>query len=285
VRSVVVVTGMSGAGRSTVAEALEDAGWFVVDNVPLSLVSKVLELASQAGEERLALVVGRPYAEELRRLSDLLDELRDSGVTIRVVFVDAEDDVLVARFEATKRPHPLGTSGGLAEAIATERRLLEPARELADAVVDTSELSSHELRARVNALLEEPSSVPTLRVVVTSFGFKYGTPRDLDLLFDVRFLPNPYWRRELRALSGLEAPVRDYVLGAPDTAEFLARLEALLGFVVPRYVAEGRAYLHVGVGCTGGRHRSVVIATEIAAQLARLGVSADVRHRDVERAS
>lgn len=284
-RSVVVVTGMSGAGRSTVAEALEDAGWFVVDNVPLSLVSKVLELASQAGEERLALVVGRPYAEELRRLSDLLDELRDSGVTIRVVFVDAEDDVLVARFEATKRPHPLGTSGGLAEAIATERRLLEPARELADAVVDTSELSSHELRARVNALLEEPSSVPTLRVVVTSFGFKYGTPRDLDLLFDVRFLPNPYWRRELRALSGLEAPVRDYVLGAPDTAEFLARLEALLGFVVPRYVAEGRAYLHVGVGCTGGRHRSVVIATEIAAQLARLGVSADVRHRDVERAS
>jgi UPF0042 nucleotide-binding protein len=283
-RAVAVVTGLSGAGRSTVAEALEDAGWYVVDNVPLSLVSKVVELAAQGGEERLAIVVGRPYGAELARLAELIEELREAQVLVRVLFVDAEDGVLVARFEGTKRPHPLGGAHGLAAAVAEERRLLEPARELADAIIDTSELSSHELRARVLGILESEAERPRVQVLVTSFGFKYGTPRDLDLLFDVRFLPNPYWRRELRPLSGLDEAVRSFVLEAPDTSGFLARLDELLAFVLPRYVAEGRAYLHLGVGCTGGRHRSVVIAEEVARMVRELGVAVEQHHRDIGRA-
>ncbi len=280
---VAVVTGLSGAGRSTVGEALEDAGWYVVDNVPLSLVSKVVELAAHGGEQRLALVVGRLYGEELNRLLELLGELRAAGVVVRVLYVDAEDDVLVARFEATKRPHPLAEGGGLAEAIATERRLLLPLREVADAIIDTSELSSHELRARVVVILEQSADRPQMRALVTSFGYKYGIPRDIDLLFDVRFLPNPFWRRELRALSGRDEPVRAYVLGSDDAVEFLDHLGELLRFVVPRYVAEGRAYLHLGIGCTGGRHRSVVIADEVAAMLRGLEVAVEQRHRDMER--
>lgn len=283
--AVAFVTGMSGAGRSTVAEALEDAGWYVIDNVPLSLVSKVVELATQGGEERLALVVGRPYGAEFVRLTELLDELRAADVSVRILFLDAEDDVLVARFEATKRPHPLGSSGGIASAVEQERRLLEPARELADTIVDTSELSTHELRARVLAFFEDPGEQPSLRVLVSSFGFKYGTPRDLDLLFDVRFLPNPYWRRELRSLSGRDQAVRAFVLENSDTRGFLERLGGFLEFVVPRYIAEGRAYLHVGVGCTGGRHRSVVVADEVVAMLVSQGLAVEVRHRDVERGS
>ncbi|MGH9164334.1 MAG: RNase adapter RapZ [Acidimicrobiales bacterium] len=277
-----IITGMSGAGRSTAADTLEDLGWFVIDNLPPSLISKVSELASRPGSDtdRVALVSGRGGAAYVDELNEGVAHLRRSGATVRLLFLDATDEVLVRRFEGTRRRHPV-PADTVGAGIAQERQWVERLKAQADVVVDTSDLNVHELRDRLLGLFE--GDAPGLSTSVVSFGYKHGLPLDVDLVIDCRFLPNPHWVDDLRPLSGLDAPVRDYVLGQPDTQAFLDKLDELLALVLPGYVKEGKSYLSIGIGCTGGRHRSVVLAGEIARRMAALGVSPRVKHRDIDR--
>ncbi|KJE76854.1 RNase adapter RapZ [Ferrimicrobium acidiphilum] len=279
---LVVVAGMSGAGRSTAGAALEDAGWFVIDNLPLSLISKVVELGSQGSIDKLALVLGYPSNNDFFQLVELIDELKAAPIDVQMIFLEARDDVLISRFEGTKRRHPI-VAEGLAPAIALERVSLEKVRDLADVIVETSALSVHDLRARVLELADPTALRQRLQVRVTSFGYKYGIPLDADLVFDARFLPNPYWYSQLRSKSGLDQEVREFVLAQPDTTPFLEHLWPLVEFLLPRFVAEGKSYLNVTVGCTGGRHRSVVIAELVARRITQAGFSVQTSHRDLER--
>ena len=283
-----VVTGMSGAGRSTAAASLEDLGWFVIDNLPTALIGKVAELVGLPGSEaeRVALVVGRGggehLGEHLEDVAPMLESLEAARHRVRVLFLDAPDEVLVRRFEGTRRRHPLASSG-VEASIADERRLLEPLRVRADIVLDTAELNTNQLRSRILELFGTDDGEAHMRSSILSFGYKHGIPLDVDLLFDCRFLPNPYWVEGLRELSGLDPAVRDYVLGQPDTVEFLAKVSDLLATLVPAYVREGKSYLTVAMGCTGGRHRSVALAEALAARLGDLGITTSVFHRDVDR--
>ncbi len=278
-----VVTGMSGAGRSTAAATLEDLGWFVIDNMPPALISKVSELVDGAGSEmeRVALVVGRGGGE-LDDVLPAIDALRAGRHRVRILFLDAADDVLIRRFEGTRRRHPQ-VARGVEESVSDERRLLADLRDRADLVVDTGDLNTNQLRSRLLEVFGEEDAGATMRTSILSFGFKHGVPIDVDLLFDCRFLPNPYWDEALRSHSGLEAPVRAYVLERPETAAFLEKLEDLLDMLLPAYVREGKSYLTVAMGCTGGRHRSVVLAEELGRRLGARGVPAAVFHRDVDR--
>ncbi|MGH9104010.1 MAG: RNase adapter RapZ [Acidimicrobiales bacterium] len=275
---------MSGAGRSTAAGVLEDLGWFVIDNLPPALMGKVAELVGEPRTDspRVALVVGRGGTEYVAEYAPALEALREAAARVRVLFLDAADDVLVRRFEGTRRRHPLAAQG-VVGSIAAERELLGPIKDRADVVLDTSELNVHELRGRLLGLFEpdDPSSLVQTNVV--SFGYKHGIPLDVDLVLDCRFLPNPHWVEALRPYSGLDEPVRSYVLGQPDAKAFLEKVDDLLGLLLPGYVREGKSYLSIAVGCTGGRHRSVVIAEELAAAIRRRGLSPTVVHRDVER--
>ncbi|HVF74945.1 MAG TPA: RNase adapter RapZ [Acidimicrobiales bacterium] len=280
----VVITGMSGAGRSTAADTLEDAGWFVIDNLPPSLIGKVAELVGRPDSEteRVALVSGRGGGEYVAELSEAVGHLRESGAIVRVLFLDAADDVLVRRFENTRRRHPLATEGVFA-GITKEREVLEAIKTQADIVVDTSDLNVHQLRDRLLDLFERDERGLGMQTSVVSFGYKHGLPLDVDLVFDCRFLPNPHWVDELRPLTGLDEPVRDYVLGQPETDDFLERLDHLLELLLPAYRKEGKAYLSIAVGCTGGRHRSVVLAEELAKRVEAHGFKPSVSHRDVNR--
>jgi UPF0042 nucleotide-binding protein len=278
-----VVTGMSGAGRSTAGATLEDLGWFVIDNMPSALISKVSELVDGTGSEmeRVAFVVGRGGGD----LDDVLpavDLLEAGRNRVRVLFLDASDDVLIRRFEGTRRRHPQAARG-VVDSVADERLLLGGLRDRADLVIDTGELNTNQLRARLMEVFggEEPGS--TMRTSILSFGFKHGVPLDVDLMFDCRFLPNPYWDESLRSHSGLEPPVRKYVLDRPETSKFLDKLDDLLTMLIPAYIREGKSYLTVAMGCTGGRHRSVVLAEELARRLDDRGIPTTVFHRDVER--
>ncbi|MBF6554851.1 MAG: RNase adapter RapZ [Acidimicrobiales bacterium] len=278
-----MVTGMSGAGRSTAGATLEDLGWFVIDNMPSALISKVSELVDGAGSEmeRVAFVVGRGGGD----LDDVLpavDVLEAGRNRVRVLFLDASDDVLIRRFEGTRRRHPQAARG-VVDSVADERLLLRGLRDRADLVIDTGELNTNQLRARLMEVFggEEPGS--TMRTSILSFGFKHGVPLDVDLMFDCRFLPNPYWDESLRIHSGLEPPVRKYVLDRPETSKFLDKLDDLLTMLIPAYIREGKSYLTVAMGCTGGRHRSVVLAEELARRLDDHGIPTTVFHRDVER--
>lgn len=282
VSEFVIITGLSGAGRSTAADAFEDLGWFVIDNLPPTLMSKVAELAQRPSSEtpRVALAAGTgAFFEEL---GPALDQLRLGGSQVRVLFLDAADDVLVRRFEGTRRRHPL-EDGGLADAVARERQLLTPVKAAADIVVDTSSLNVHQLREKVVGLFSHDDPSSAMRTSVMSFGYKYGIPLDVDLVLDCRFLPNPHWDPELRPQTGLDAPVRDYVFAQPDTSEFLTRLDSLLELLLPAYVKEGKAYLTIAVGCTGGRHRSVALAEEIGRLVKAKGFDPTVSHRDVKK--
>lgn len=280
---LVVIAGMSGAGRSQAADNLEDLGWFVVDNLPPSLIPKIAELADgTAGNiERLGLVVGsgRYHSETL----PLVGQLRDQVERLRVLFLDASTEVLVRRYESTRRRHPFADAeaGTLGELIEAERTALEPLRDEADVHIDTSDLNVHQLRDRVRELFSEGDHAPTMRTTVMSFGFKHGLPLDVDMVLDCRFLPNPHWVDELRPLTGLDAPVADYVFEQSVTALFVERLERLLGLILPYYVQEGKSHLTIAFGCTGGRHRSVAVAERIAEILDRLGHDPAVVHRDV----
>ena len=278
---VTIVTGLSGAGRSAAADVLEDLGYFVIDNLPAPLISKVTELAHGKATRRYAFVIDVRAGEFLEALGTALDELRQSGAQTRILFLEASDESLVRRFEATRRRHPLQTER-VSDGIAEERELLEALREQADVVVDTSDFSVHDLAARLRELFGEPS-VGRMQVNVVSFGYKHGIPLDVDTIFDCRFLPNPHWVDELRPLDGRHPDVRRYVLEQPETKEFLEELDRLFALVLSGYMKEGKAYLSIGVGCTGGHHRSVVLAEEIAAMTERHGFPATIHHRDVER--
>jgi UPF0042 nucleotide-binding protein len=277
-----IITGMSGAGRSQAGATLEDLGWFVIDNMPTALITQVAELIAAPGSttDRVVLVVGRD-AEQLDQLVVAVDQLRASGSQVRTLFLEASDEVLVRRFEGTRRRHPLGQEG-VTEAIALERERLGSIRALADVVVDTTDLNVNQLRERLIDLFTTDRADP-MHISVMSFGFQHGLPLDVDNVFDVRFLPNPHWIEELRPLTGLDEPVRDYVLGQPDAVEFVRKVDDFLGFLLPAYVKEGKSYLTVAVGCTGGRHRSVALAEELGARVRARGYDPAVYHRDVGR--
>jgi UPF0042 nucleotide-binding protein len=281
VADVVLITGLSGAGRSGVADVLEDLGWFVVDNLPTALIGTIVELAAKPNSdiERLALVAGRQHAEVLTKVG----ELRADGHDVRVVFLDASTPELVRRYDATRRRHPLADdTDGLVESIELERTMLEPVRAAADLVIDTSDLNIHQLKERIDHAFDTVSG-SRLQVTVESFGFKHGLPLDADIVMDLRFLPNPHWEDDLRPLTGHDPKVRDYVLETAVGSAFIDRFDDLLASLVPQYQAEGRTYLTVALGCTGGRHRSVAVAEELAARLRQRGVPVRTSHRDVSR--
>jgi UPF0042 nucleotide-binding protein len=280
---LVLITGMSGAGRSTASKALEDVGYSVTDNLPADLIGEIVARAGapESTGNRIAVVVDARSGLEFATLDRTLEALAADAVRVTVLFLDAEDEVLATRFEETRRPHPV-PAPTVAESIAAEREALDGLRERADMIVDTTDRNVHELRDAIRDAFEEQDR--RMRVTVTSFGFKSGVPRVVDLVFDVRFLPNPHWVESLRPLTGLDDAVRDHVLGSPDATGFLERVEGLLEFLVPRYEAEGKSYLTIGVGCTGGRHRSVAVAEAIARWLEERGdVDVTIRHRDIGR--
>jgi len=279
---IVVIAGLSGAGRSQAANDFEDLGWFVIDNLPPELMPKVTELADAKGSsiERIVLVAGTGHYD--RELVDALAELRKETPRVRILFLDCSTPELVRRYEQTRRRHPM-QAATIEEAIAEERRRLEPVRAEADVIIDTTELNVHQLRDRVRAAFGDEDTDVGMVTTIRSFGFKHGAPIDADIVLDVRFLPNPHWVDELRPLTGLDGPVRDYVLGQEAAKAFVDKVVDLLELTLPAYKQEGKAYLSIAVGCTGGRHRSVAIAEELAARLAEVGTSVTVAHRDVER--
>jgi RNase adapter protein RapZ len=281
---ILLITGLSGAGRSEAARSLEDIGYFVVDNLPPALLPKMAELAaSPGGPGRVAIVVDARGGVFFGELSRALEELREQRVPSRIVFLDASDDDLVNRYEATRRRHPLAPADRVAEGIRKERLMMESLRADADLVIDTSGLTPHDLRDRIREMFAQAPPEAGLLVTVVSFGFKYGSPRDADLVLDVRFLPNPHWVDELRPLPGTNQKVREYVEGQEEYEAFMKRLESLLDVVVPGYVDEGKSYLTVAIGCTGGRHRSVVVGDDLADYFRERGHRVSVDHRDIDR--
>ena len=280
----VIVTGMSGAGRSTTAASLEDLGWFVIDNLPPAIIPRVGELVASSGADaqRVALISGRRGAGEVADMLEAIDRLREGSHVVRVLYLDAPDDVLVRRYEGTRRRHPR-TAGGVESAIAEERVALEALRRDADIVLDTGELNVNQLRNRITEMFSEPQGEELMRTTVMSFGFKHGLPLDVDMVFDVRFLPNPHWVDELRSQTGLDLPVSDYVLQAPEAQRFISQAEEMLRDLLPAFRREGKAYLTIGIGCTGGHHRSVAISEELSTRLRAEGFAISMFHRDIER--
>jgi UPF0042 nucleotide-binding protein len=282
---VVILTGVSGSGKTTALRALEDGGFYCVDNFPIVFLEKLLELSGHtAGEvSRIALVVD---AREPRFLADaprVVEELRRKGIDVTVLFFDSSDESLIRRYSETRRRHPLaGGSGSVPDGIAAERKALGALRTIADEVVDTTRLNVHELKRLVHARFVG-GGTEAMGVTLVSFGFRSGVPAHADLVLDVRFLPNPYFVPELKPFPGTEPRVRDFVLGQADAQTFLDKAEDLTGFLIPRYRAEGKTYLTLAIGCTGGRHRSVAIANELAARLGRRGIPIRVWHRDVDK--
>jgi RNase adapter protein RapZ len=282
--TLVVVTGVSGGGRSTVARALENVGFYVVDNLPQALMLDMAELASRAGStaRRTAMVLDVRSRAFSTDLAGAIRALKDRGFQPRVVFVDADDEVLIRRFESVRRSHPLQGDGRLADGIAAERALLAEAREQADVIIDTSYLNVNQLRRRVEELFGGEDA-RRLRVTVLSFGFKYGLPPDADFVLDARFLPNPYWVPELREHTGQDDAVSSYVLGQPGAGDFVEAYAQLITSTAPGFEREGKRYLTVAVGCTGGKHRSVALAEELANRLGQARLSANAQHRDLGR--
>ncbi|MFF2390265.1 RNase adapter RapZ [Agromyces sp. NPDC058104] len=283
-QEMLIVTGMSGAGRSTVGNALEDLGWYVVDNLPPQMLRPLVELVERAGTSlpRIAAVVdirGRDFFSELQ---DIIQALR-AGVNVRVVFLDANDAVLVRRFESVRRPHPLQGNGTLLDGIGAERARLATLREASDIVVDTSDLNIHQLANLVTETFAGADHAG-LRVTMQSFGFKYGAPTDADLIADARFLPNPFWNPELRHLTGEDAAVSEFVLGQPGAMEFLDAYARALEPVLAGYQRENKRHATIAIGCTGGKHRSVAMVRELAERVSKMpGVVVSVKHRDLGR--
>lgn len=281
-QEVLIVTGMSGAGRSTVADALEDLGWYVVDNLPVSLLETLVDLADKSGGAipKIAVVVdvrGRSLFEDVQQV---VRNLRQNA-SVRIVFLEATDDVLVRRYESVRRPHPLQGDGSLLDGILLERQRLQEVREHSDVVIDTSAFNVHQLATATRELFSE-STTPGLKLTVQSFGFKYGVPTDIDLLVDIRFLPNPFWIPELRSQTGLDQDVSDYVLSQDGAEDFIRRYLSALEPVIQGYQRENKRHATLAVGCTGGKHRSVAVSRALASALEQIdGVSVSLKHRDL----
>jgi RNase adapter protein RapZ len=279
-RELVIITGLSGSGKATVLNVFEDLGYYCVDNLPTDLIHSFIELATKSPDIRsMAIVVDIREGERLERVPTIIRALRGKLDT-RVLFLEASDDVLVRRFSETRRPHPIGGESSVKTSIAAERKRLAPIRALADHVVDTSRFNVHELKAHVRHIFEHEKTEATLLVSCVSFGFRNGVPNDADLVFDVRFLPNPHFVAEFRPLTGKHPRVAKYVRSFPQTREFIDRISDLLVYLLPHYIAEGKSYLTLAFGCTGGQHRSVMMAEEVRKRLAAHGYKAKVSHRD-----
>ena len=283
--SVVVITGLSGAGKSYAIKCFEDMGFFCVDNLPTTLIPTFADLIMRSEQpiHRVALGVDVREGAYLSRLFDTIRELRARSHTVEVLFLEASEESLVRRYHETRRRHPLAGEGNALDGIRAERKALSDLREVADRILDTSALTVHQLKDRLVELYVAPKARPGLATSLVSFGFKHGVPFDADLVFDVRFLPNPHFVESLRPLDGRHEQVRSFVLDHPESKEMLRRLEDFLKFVLPCYEREGKAYLTVAIGCTGGRHRSVTLAEELGRFLSGLGYAPTVVHRDLER--
>lgn len=282
---IVVVTGMSGAGRSTCSHVLEDLGWYVVDNLPPTLLGELAALAARAesgGPPRIAVVIDVRGGGFFKELRSSLDRLKDTGISCQIAFLEAEDEELVRRFESTRRPHPLQGNGRILDGIASERGLLNDLRGEADVLIDTTGLNVHQLKEKVERIFGG-AEVKQLRVTVLSFGFKYGLPYDSDFLIDARFIPNPHWIPELQPKTGLDEEVSNFVLAADGVNEFIEGYAQIFARLAPSYEREGKKYLTLSVGCTGGKHRSVAVAVSLAARLRDQGIEAMAVHRDVGR--
>jgi RNase adapter protein RapZ len=282
-RQLVILTGLSGSGKSTVLKAFEDMGFYCVDNLPVELIPIFAELhaAGEGDLARAALLVDAREGAQLAKLPALLKHLRkDHPITL--VFIDASDDALLRRFSETRRPHPLGKELSVRESLRHERAMMEPIRKLADVVIDSTHFNVHELRQFITTRFKTPDKRPML-VSLVSFGYKYGVPSDSDLVFDVRFLPNPHFVPALRRYTGKDPKVRKYIESFPQTGEFLRRIESLLVYLIPHYIHEGKSYLTISIGCTGGKHRSVMLAEQLKKSLEKRGFSSKVTHRDLDK--
>jgi RNase adapter protein RapZ len=282
-RQLVILTGLSGSGKTTVLRAFEDMGFYCVDNLPVELIPIFAELhaAGEGDFARAALLVDAREGAQLAKLPALLKHLRRQ-YPIALVFIDAGEDALLRRYSETRRPHPLGKDLSVRESLSHERKLMEPIRKLADAVIDTSKFNVHELRHFITERFRNPEKRPML-VSLVSFGYRYGVPTDADLVFDVRFLPNPHFIPKLRKYTGQDPKVRQYIRSFPQTGEFLRRIESLLVYLIPHYIGEGKSYLTIAFGCTGGRHRSVMMAESVSAAFSQRGYSTKVVHRDIDK--
>ena len=279
---ILLIAGLSGAGRSQAADDLEDLGWFVVDNMPIALIEKVVELAAVGEQSQLALVVGA--AAHQTDAVVIVQRLREAGHRVRIFFLDASTPELVRRYGATKRKHPLASRfSSVEEAIQEERSILETVKGAADLVIDTSGLNIHQLKAQIVELFAPTGDRDVMQLSLVSFGFKHGIPLDVDMVWDVRFLPNPHWEEHLRELSGLDDAVSTFTIEQPLAQQFLEKAEGMLQFLLPAYQSEGRSYLTIAVGCTGGRHRSVAVTEAIGAWLASNGHHPRITHRDIFR--
>ena len=279
---ILLIAGLSGAGRSQAADDLEDVGWFVVDNMPLALIDKVVELAATGEQSQLALVVGA--ATHQTDAVVIVHRLREAGHRVRVLFLDASTPELVRRYGATKRKHPLASRfSSVEEAIHEERSILETVKGAADLVIDTSSLNIHQLKSQIVELFAPDSDRDVMQLSLVSFGFKHGIPLDVDMVWDVRFLPNPHWEEHLRELSGLDDAVKLFTVDQPLAQEFLVKSQGLLEFLLPAYKAEGKSYLTIAIGCTGGRHRSVAVTEAIGSWLTAYGLQPRITHRDIFR--
>ena len=279
---ILLIAGLSGAGRSQAADDLEDLGWFVVDNMPIALIEKVVELAAAGEQSQLALVVGTAVHQTDAVV--IVQRLREVGHRVRILFLDASTPELVRRYGATKRKHPLANRfSSVEEAILEERSILETVKGAADLVIDTSSLNIHQLKAQIVDLFAPTGDRDVMQLSLVSFGFKHGIPLDVDMVWDVRFLPNPHWEEHLRELSGLDDAVSTFTIEQPLAQQFLDKAEGMLQFLLPAYQAEGRSYLTIAIGCTGGRHRSVAVTEAIGAWLAANGHHPRITHRDIFR--
>ena len=282
-RQLVLVTGLSGSGKGSVLKTFEDLGYYCVDNLPVALIPTFTELYEEGrGEiERAALLVDAREGQQIEKLPGIFRKLR-SEHPITLLFIEATDDALMRRFSETRRPHPLSNGDSVAEGIRAERRRLAPIRRIADVTIDTTKFNVHELRELIIDRFQKASRKPLL-VSIVSFGFRYGIPTDADLVFDVRFLPNPHFVPRLRPFTGKDNRVARYIQSFPQTGEFLRRIESLLTYLIPHYIQEGKSYLTIGLGCTGGRHRSVTLAEVVRRALQRKGYTAKVVHRDLDK--
>ena len=282
---IMVVTGLSGSGKSIAIRALEDSGFFCIDNLPILLILKFIDLCQgyQEGIQRIALGIDLREGHFFQHWPEVLAEMRKAGHRVEVLFFDASDEVLLRRFSETRRPHPLAGRSSVQEGIARERKALEGMRALADKVIDSSEFNVHELKREIGNNYTQILSLRKMTLFLNSFGYKYGIPHDTDMIFDLRFLPNPFFVNNLRGKSGLEPEVQSFVLGQEETQTYLDRLYSLLDFTIPKYEREGKSNLTLSLGCTGGRHRSVVLVEELKKKLDRVQLQIHVKHRDIDK--